>query len=51
MLAEDAIDLPFQAAAEATQEAVYDALAAADTTTGRAGHLRPGLRHALTTRS
>ena len=50
MLAEDAIDLPFQAAAEATQEAVYDALAAADTTTGRAGHTRPGLRHALAAR-
>jgi len=47
MLAEDCLDLPFQAAAEATQEAVYDALAAADTTTGRAGHTRPGLRHAL----
>jgi D-aminopeptidase len=51
MLAEDAIDLPFQAAAEATQEAVYDALAAADTTVGRAGHTRPGLRHALAARS
>ena len=47
MLAEDRLDLPFQAAAEATQEAVYDALAAADTTIGRAGHARPGLRHAL----
>jgi D-aminopeptidase len=47
MLAEPRLDLPFQAAAEATQEAVYDALAAADTTTGRAGHVRPGLRHAL----
>jgi len=47
MLAEARIDLPFQATAEATQEAVYDALVAADTTTGRAGHSRPGLRHML----
>ncbi len=47
MLAETALDLPFQATAEATQEAVYDALVAADTTIGRAGHTRPGLRHAL----
>jgi len=44
---ENRIDLPFQAVAEATHEAVLDALAAADTTTGRAGHTRPGLRHAL----
>ena len=47
MLAEPKIDLLFQAMAEATQEAVLDALAAADTTEGRAGHTRPGLRHAL----
>ena len=47
MLAENKIDLLFQAMAEATQEAVLDALAAADTTEGRAGHVRPGLRHAL----
>ena len=47
MLNENRIDLPFQAVAEATHEAVLDALAAADTTTGRAGHTRPGLRHAL----
>ncbi len=47
MLAEEKIDLLFQAIAEATQEAVLDALAAADTTEGRNGHVRPGLRHAL----
>jgi D-aminopeptidase len=47
MLAEAKIDLLFQAMAEATQEAVLDALAAADTTEGRSGHVRPGLRHAL----
>jgi L-aminopeptidase/D-esterase-like protein len=39
--------LVFLAAAEAMQESVYDALAAADTTTGRSGHMLPGLRHAL----
>jgi D-aminopeptidase len=47
MLNENCLDPLFQAAAEATQEAVYDALAAADTMRGRAGHTRPGLRHAL----
>jgi D-aminopeptidase len=47
MIAEAKIDLLFQAMAEATQEAVLDALAAADTTEGRIGHVRPGLRHAL----
>ena len=47
VLAEARIDLPFEAAAEATQEAVYDALAASDTTLGRGGHEREGLRHAL----
>ncbi len=47
MLAEGKINLLFQAMAEATQEAVLDALAAADTTVGRAGHVLPGLRHAL----
>ncbi len=46
-LNENRIDLPFQAAAEATQEAVMDALAASDTMTGRAGHSRLGLRHAI----
>ena len=43
VLAEDRIDLLFQAAAEATQEAVLDALAAAETMVGRAGHRRVGL--------
>ena len=47
VLNENRIDLAFQAVAEATQEAVMDALAASDTTFGRAGHKRPGLRHAL----
>ena len=47
VLAEGRIDLLFQAMADATQEAVLDALAASDTTEGRAGHVRPGLRHAL----
>lgn len=47
MLAESKLDLLFQAMAEATQEAVLDALAASDSTEGRAGHRRPGLRHAL----
>jgi len=46
VIAEECIDLLFEAAAEATQEAVLDALAAAETTTGRAGHSRPGL-HAI----
>jgi len=47
VLNEARLDLLFQAAAEATQEAVYDALAAADTTRGRSNHVRLGLRHAL----
>jgi D-aminopeptidase len=47
VLAEGRIDHLFQAVAEATQEAVLDALAAAETTTGRDGHTRLGLRHAL----
>jgi len=47
VLAEGRLDLLFQAIAEATQEAVLDALAAAETTEGRAGHVRPGLRHVL----
>jgi D-aminopeptidase len=41
------IDLLFEAAAEATQEAVYDALANSDTKWRRGGHRREGLRHAL----
>lgn len=41
---ENRIDAAFLAAAEATQEAVMDALAGAETVKGRAGHRRPGLR-------
>jgi D-aminopeptidase len=51
VLAEARIDALFQAMAEATQEAVLDALAAAETTEGRAGHVRPGLKEALLARS
>jgi D-aminopeptidase len=47
VLAEGRIDRLFQAAAEATQEAVLDALAAAETMVGRHGHRRVGLREAL----
>ena len=47
VLAEGRIDLLFQAAAEATQEAVLDALAAAETMVGRDGHRRAGLREML----
>lgn len=46
-IAEGKIDLLFEAAAEATQEAVLDALAASPTTVGRAGHVRPGLADSL----
>ena len=47
VLAEARIDRLFQAAAEATQEAVLDALAGAATTLGRHGHRRVGLREVL----
>ena len=47
VLAEARIDRLFQAAAEATQEAVLDALAAAETTIGRQGHRRVGLADVL----
>jgi len=47
VLAEARIDRLFQAAAEATQEAVLDALAAAETMTGRGGHRRMALRDML----
>jgi D-aminopeptidase len=50
VLAEARIDRLFQAAAEATQEAVLDALAAAETTVGRQGHRRVGLAEVLTLR-
>jgi D-aminopeptidase len=42
-LSETRIDRLFQAAAEATHEAVLDALAGAETTVGRHGHQRVGL--------
>ena len=47
VLAETRIDRLFQAAAEATQEAVLDALASAETTVGRNGHQRVGLADLL----
>ncbi|RDI62054.1 P1 family peptidase [Microvirga subterranea] len=48
ILNENRIDLLFEAMADATQEAVLDALAAAGPMTGRAGHHRPGLAEVLT---
>ncbi len=48
ILNENRIDLLFEAMADATQEAVLDALAAAGSMTGRDGHHRPGLADALT---
>jgi D-aminopeptidase len=45
VLAEGRIDRLFQAAAEGTQEAVLDALAAAETMVGRNGHRRTALTH------
>jgi D-aminopeptidase len=47
VLAEGRIDRLFQATAEATQEAVLDALASAETTEGRNGHRRVGLAEVL----
>lgn len=47
VLAEARIDRLFQATAEATQEAVLDALAGARTTIGRHGHRRVGLAERL----
>jgi D-aminopeptidase len=47
VLAETRIDRLFQAAAEATQEAVLDALVAAGTMVGRNGHRRIGLAELL----
>jgi D-aminopeptidase len=47
MLAETRIDRLFRAAAEATQEAVLDALAAAETMTGRDGNHRVALADML----
>jgi len=47
VLVEGRIDRLFQATAEATQEAVLDALAGAETTAGRNGHVRVGLAEVL----
>lgn len=47
VLNENLIDLPFRAAAEATQEAVLNAMLAAPGTTGRDGNHRPSLADAL----
>ncbi len=47
ILNENRIDHLFEAMADATQEAVLDALVAAGPMTGRAGHHRPGLADAL----
>ncbi|RDJ19948.1 S58 family peptidase [Bosea caraganae] len=46
-LNENSIDGPFRAAAEATQEAVLNAMLAAPATSGRDGHWRPSLADAL----
>ncbi|MBB4041754.1 D-aminopeptidase [Microvirga flocculans] len=43
ILNEERIDLLFEAMADATQEAVLDALVAAGSMTGRSGHYRPAL--------
>lgn len=47
VLNENRIDLAFRAAAEATQEAVLNAMLAAPDTIGRDGHLRPSLADSL----
>jgi D-aminopeptidase len=47
VLTEARIDRLFQATAEATQEAVLDALVAAGTMVGRNGHRRIGLAELL----
>jgi D-aminopeptidase len=47
VLAERRIDRLFQATADATQEAVLDALAAAEAIVGQQGHARPALRDTL----
>ena len=49
VLTEARIDRLFQAAAEATQEAVLDALAAGESTVGRNRHQRIGLSDLLRT--
>jgi D-aminopeptidase len=49
VLNENRIDHAFRAAAEATQEAVLNAMIAAPATAGRDGHHRPSLADSLTT--
>jgi D-aminopeptidase len=49
ILAEAHIDALFHAMADATEDAVMSALLAGETTVGRAGHVRPGLRDVLST--
>jgi D-aminopeptidase len=44
MLHEDEIDLLFRAAAEATEESIYNSMICASTTTGRAGNTRVSLQ-------
>jgi len=48
VLNDNRIDYAFRAAAEATQEAVLNAMLAAPATTGRDGHHRPSLADVLT---
>ncbi len=50
VLAEPKIDALFHAMADATEGAVMSCLMAGETTTGRAGHMRPGLRDILVER-
>jgi D-aminopeptidase len=47
VIAEPKIHALFQAMADATEDAVMDALLSAETTVGRDGHVRPGLRDTL----
>lgn len=47
VVAEERIDTLFEAMAEATEDAVRDAMMAAQTIVGRAGHRRVGLREVL----
>lgn len=44
MLHDNEIDLAFRAVTEATEEAIYNSMICADTTTGRAGHTRTSLQ-------
>jgi D-aminopeptidase len=46
VLAEPRIDRLFEAMAEVTEQAIFDALTSAETTAGRAGHVRQSLRSA-----